>query len=806
MKTIAVILLSFISALSLLAQSDSSVSGLVTDPSGALLPHSAITITNTDTGANRATTSDSSGRYSFPQLQPGNYKLQAKSKGFSDVNVDQIRVLINTPVTLDLHVASVGQTSETVSVNADAAQINTTDATLGNAIGTKPIMDLPFEARNVVGLLSIQPGVTFFGDPTDYRSGSVNGGKSDQGNVTLDGVDVNDQQYRSAFTAVLRVTLDSVQEFRTTTTNGGADVGRTSGAQVALITKSGTNEFHGSLYEYNRNTDLSANTFFNNSDGIGRQQLNRNVFGGSIGGPVVKNRLFFFLNYEGRRDASQNSVVRTVPNALFRQGIVTYTGASGNETLTPAQVQALDPSGGGEDPAVLKILQAYPEPNDNTVGDGLNTAGYRFKSKAPLSYNTYIAKLDYQIDSAGKHVVFWRGNLQNDDYVGSAPQFPGQASASRHLENSKGFGAGYTWLATPSLVSNLRYGFTRQGYDDTGIENTPIVSLRGIDNPIANSKGLSAIIPVHDIEENLTDSLGAHTLQFGGSMRFINTKRLNFGNSFSDGNANSSWFFDQGQSLLPADAVGNTTVTERSMTDILGFVTEGDAQYNYDKSGNVLPQGQGIRRNFVDREYELYVQDAWKIKRNLTVTAGVRGSFFPPLFEANGYQTSSNISLGQWFNERGYLAENGQSQNLAPQLAFNLADSKGGHGLYPFQTHFSPRFAIAYAPEATSKLGKLLAGEPGKTSIRAGFGMFYDLFGQSLIRLADATALGFSTQLSNPANATYTGTPRYTLPTVIPAGLLPAAPAGGFPQTAPNAFAIAQGLDSALLHEYRFQL
>src|SRR5215470_12685175 len=136
------------------------------------------------------------------------------------------------------------------------------------------------------------PASLFFGDPSqrdDYRSGSVNGGKSDQGNVTLDGVDVNDQQNRAAFTSVLRVTLDSVQEFRTTTTNGGADQGRGSGAQVALVTKSGTNTLHGSLYEYHRNTLTSANDFFNNASGVQRPKLIRNVFGTSLGGPVKKN-------------------------------------------------------------------------------------------------------------------------------------------------------------------------------------------------------------------------------------------------------------------------------------------------------------------------------------------------------------------------------------------------------------------------------------------------------------------------------------------------------------------------------------
>ena len=216
------------------------MNGVVTDPTGALLPNATVTITNADNGAQRVTKSDNSGRYSFPQLQPGFYTIEAEATGFAVVKVEKFRLLVSSPLTLDVHVDTLGTTSATVEVSADSAQVNTQDATLGNAVGTKPIMELPFEARNVVGLLSIQPGVTFFGDPTDYRSGAVNGGKADQGNVTLDGVDVNDQQKRSAFTSVLRVTLDSVQEFRTTTTNAGADAGRTSGAQVTLITKSGS--------------------------------------------------------------------------------------------------------------------------------------------------------------------------------------------------------------------------------------------------------------------------------------------------------------------------------------------------------------------------------------------------------------------------------------------------------------------------------------------------------------------------------------------------------------------------------------
>jgi hypothetical protein len=201
--------------------------------------------------------------------------------------VNDVRLLVSTPSTVPI-VLEVGQVSTVVAVMAEASQVSTTDASIGNAIGDRPITQLPFEARNVVGSLSLQPGVTYLGEPDpalqpDFRSGTVNGGKSDQANVTLDGVDVNDQQNRSPFNSVLRVTLDSVQEFRTITTNAGADFGRTSGAQVNLVTKSGTNIVHGSAYEYLRNTLTSANDFFANQAGLKRAKLDRNVFGLSVG-------------------------------------------------------------------------------------------------------------------------------------------------------------------------------------------------------------------------------------------------------------------------------------------------------------------------------------------------------------------------------------------------------------------------------------------------------------------------------------------------------------------------------------------
>ncbi|MGI8741954.1 MAG: carboxypeptidase regulatory-like domain-containing protein [Bryobacteraceae bacterium] len=798
--------------LGLFGQSASSLAGTVTDPSGAMVPGATIVLADASTGAQRETVSDGSGRYSFAQVQPGTYHVTAKAKGFNDVVVSNVELLVNSPATLPIAFTKVGSVNETVAVQAETVEVNTSDASLGNAIGTRPITQLPFEGRNVVGLLSIQPGVLYLGEPApgttgDYRSGSVNGGKPDQANVTLDGVDVNDQQSRTAFTSVLRVTLDSVQEFRTITTNSGAELGRTSGAQVALITKSGTNTIHGSLYEYLRNTLTSANTFFNNEFGIPRQKLNRNVFGVSAGGPIKKNKLFYFLNWEGRRDASEGSVVRTVPNKLFRQGIFTYLTTSNQmKQLTPADIKAIDPAGIGVNPAVLKTLQSYPLPNDTTAGDALNTSGYRFNSSTPLRWNTYIAKFDYRLND--NHQIFWRGNLQNDNFANGLPQFPGDPNSTVLLENSKGYAIGYTGVLKPTLVNSFHFGYTRQGTQTTGVQTTAVDRLRGITDIHAITDGLTRIIPVYTIGDDLVWTKGAHSVSFGAIARVIRNNRTSYATAFSDALANADLLNTGGKEFLTADAK-NTSNYKRQFTNLLGLMSQLTGQFNFDLTGKVLPEGTPVFRKFADEEYEMYAQDSWKVTRGFTVTAGLRFSLLPPIYEQQGYQTSANIPLGQWFDMRGGLADQGKPQSLVPRITYNLASAPGGRPLYDTQRDWAPRLALAYSPQASGGISKFLFGGPGKSSIRAGFGMFYDLFGETLIRSQDATALGFSTSLTNPPAGTALNLPRYAGFTAVPfsSPVFPKPPAStGFPQTQPDIFQITNGVDDHLRSPYIMDL
>ena len=795
----------------------SSLTGTVADPTGAVIPNAAVSVTNTQTGAKRSDTSDTQGRFTIPQLPPGTYSLMAQAPGFNDVTIQAIELLVNSPATVNVRFEKVGSTSTSVVVEAAAAQLNTVDASLGNVITSQAIVELPSFARNVANLLSFQPGVAFFGIPNsstgvpDDRNGSVNGGRSDQSNITLDGADVNSQADRAAFTTVLRVTPDSVEEFRTTTSNGGADTGRGSGADITLVTRSGTNNLHGSLYEYRRGSETAANDFFNNRNGVARPALLINLFGTSVGGPIKRNKAFFFVNYEGRRDASATSINRTIPTENLKQGIVTYHDSSGAlRTIGPDQIKAIvDPLGVGVDQAALAVLQKYPVGNNGSLGDGLNFTGYTFNAPIHSKQDTYTAKLDYKLDNSGKESLFWRGNLQNDHAAGT-PQFPGQAPNTTTLSNNKGMAAGLTSVLRSNLVSTFRYGLTRQGGETTGILGSNYVTFRNIDPIIGTNTALQRTVPVHTFTEDLAWSHNAHDVKFGFSGRLISNTSVNYAKAYSSATTNASVIKGSGNDLVPASlglAKGDTTSYEYGMVAVLGIVTSATANYNNTTDGTIIPQGSPVVRDFVSREAELYAQDSWRIKSNFTLTYGLRLSIMPPVHEANGQQLSSNIPIGAWMDNRGAAA----AQGLSDQSAGFLSYTPNGRPYYPQHNNWQPRLGIAYSPKGSSGLSKFLFGE-GKTSIRAGAGMYYDLIGQPLAGFIASNSYGLSTSLATPPNV-YTSSqlPRFVGFNQIPSApnaplFFQAAPKPVFPVSYPNAFAIASSLDDRLKAPYTMNL
>src|SRR5262252_3384586 len=502
-----------------------SLHGKVLDSSRAVVAGASVTVSNQTQGFSRSATTPPTGEFEFLALPPGTYVLTVEQSGFKKYEQRALQLLVNVPTSVNV-VLQVGSITTQVEVSGEAPVINTEDATLGIAFGENQVKELPLEGRNVPDLLTLQPGVAYTGNrgdtsASDTRSGAVNGARSDQGNVSVDGIRVNDEGGH-AFSSVLPVTLDSVQEFRVTTSNANADEGGTSGAQIALVTKSGTNSIHGSVYEYHRNTYTSANDYFNKltelanctlpnpNDCNKAPKLIRNIFGASVGGPVKKDRLFLFMNYEGTRRAEQTvSSGEEVPSAAMRDGVLQYLctlnpggslntsqcpggpnfavlGKSG-QTYTPApgyfalgfqQLQQIDPQHAGPNAAAMSYFQTLPAPNSNVSGDGVNYQGFVFASPTHETQNVYIARADYNITQDGKQRLYVMGALRNDSSDacgGCQPYFPGQLPQGQTVYYNKGLIANYSAVIRPNLMSSFRYGFVRESFGTLGNSNQPWV-------------------------------------------------------------------------------------------------------------------------------------------------------------------------------------------------------------------------------------------------------------------------------------------------------------------------------------------
>jgi hypothetical protein len=769
-----------------------TVRGTVTDQQGNVVTGATVTITDVSKNFTRTQTTSGEGGYSFAAVPPGTYRVEVEAQGFKKAAVPAIQALVDTPIDVDVQL-EVGLSTETITITGSAeAPINTTDATLGTAFESRRISQLPLNARNVVGLLSLQPGVT--------RDGYVSGSRADQANVMLDGVDVNEQQAGldivtgEAFASVLRSTPDSLQEFRVTTTNPNTDQGRSSGAQVSLVTKSGTNEFHGSLYHYHRNTVTTANDFFNNAAGVERPQLLRNIFGGSIGGPIKRDKLFFFGTYEGFREATATSVLRQVPLPTLGQGIVRYRTESGESDPscpagTPAGVRCLNVAqindaytavngvSPGVNPAALAALAAaaarYPA-NDSGAGDGLNTSGFRFNASTPSRLNTYIARFDANLTD--RQSLFVRGNYQWDHVTNAVYGGPDCFSGGDFIQcfpdtppltiwnHPVGLAVGHTWTASNSVVNRFSYGFTRSAFTNQGDSTDNLQTFRFIFRPRGFKRTLSRTTPVHNFVEDLSWIKGNHTMQMGGNVRLIANNRTSFAASFDNAITNPSFYDCSGFSVIldnencsefifPDVRGGAETDLRDALTAVIGRFSQFGAGLVYDQGGALQPVGTPTVRSFATQEYELYWQDSWRWRPNFTLNYGVRWSTSTPVYERRGFQVKPSQSLGEFFRRRVESAGQGVPYNelITVDLAGKANDRPGFYE--QDWNNFAPSVSFAWSPDfGDNFLGRLL-GRNGKSVIRGGYRLTYDRIGSQLAVTFDLnTALGFSAAPGVSAN------------------------------------------------------
>ena len=772
----------------------SAVRGTVTDPQGRTVAGAEVTLTNPATGNVRSMKTTESGGFNFDLIIPGTYRLEVVAKGFKKDTVNDVRALIGKPSEATVQL-EVGTANESIEVTASTAGflVNSQDASLGNNIVFEQITQLPLNAKDVSGLLTLQPGAT--------KEGYVTGARADQSNVTLDGVDINSAQ--SANTAlpgntnsltigslsssildltagpVLRLNSEATEEFRVTTANGNANQGRSSGSQINLVTKSGTNAFHGSAFENYRPKGLEANDWFNNHAGVGRENLNRHVFSGGLGGPIIKDKLFFFYNFEGTHIRQSRSVVRVVPLAQspdpdpLRSGNLgtgmihySYCADPNCDTTAIASLDAgqlaqvfpnvIDPVSGQLNPAAQAVfadaITKYPT-NDTTVGDQLNTGGFRFNAPTPVNLNEHVAKFDLNLTK--NQTASLRLTVQNDRQTQEA-WLPGSI-APTIWSHPWGLAAGHTWTIGQNWVNNFRYGLTRQAFTQGGDSNGNDITFRFVFQQDNHTHALSRVTPVHNFTDDVSWIHGNHSIQFGTNIRAISNSRTSFANAFDQAFTNPSWYAGGGdnesgafQAYLNAhnlpgggDNLISTSQVQNAATALIGRLNDYAGNFTFKKDGTLFAPGNPSTRNFATQAYDFYLQDSWKVAPNLTITYGLRYALERPVYEKNGYEVRPQVPLSTYFANRLAAAANGQN-DIEPVVVDLSGPANHGKPLYDWDyKNFQPRVAFAWTP----------AGANGKSVLRGGFALTTDYYGQALAVDFDLNnTLGFTSQSQITAN------------------------------------------------------
>jgi hypothetical protein len=821
----------FTSATAMVAQTNTTgLSGTIFDPSGALVPGATVTLSNSATGLIKMDTTKTRGEFSFDQLPPGTYLVNISSSGFAE-QVQKVQLLVATPLRLNFHL-TVGSV-EVVNVEATSATVNATDATLGKPFDSTQVRDLPYLANNTLSLLALQPGVVSFGatnstGATDIRSGVIDGARQDQTNLTLDGVDNNEANTGFGFGAVLRTTRDSVQEFRVVTSNANADSGRSSGAQVSLVTKSGTNTFHGSAYEYYRDPALAGNDWFNKQSQLNSGKPNiaakilQHTYGASLGMPIIKDKLFFFGAYEGYKQATNSIVSETVPLASYKAGNIVYVNPAGSAatttTLTPAQIAAIDPAcfaaskistigggcpaGPGVNKNILSYIANYPTSNASGGDGGYNTGAFTFTSPAPISQITNIARFDYNITP--KQIVFVRGNLQGDNSL-AAVTVQGGVPNSKTYDNTRGLAAGHIWTLNDHMTNNFRYGWVRYGDHVQGAVTGPYITFAEFTIQTPTSTSTTVVEDTNNFADDFTINKGRHTITLGVNDRLLYNIRSNTANIYNHAQINKTHLLvgsvaGTGQSLDPTALYGPVnssfkTSYDNAVINLAGVITWGYGVYNFKiANGQLVPIGTGIapQRDYHSLEQEYYVQDQWRVTPRLTLTGGLRWSYLGVPYEIYGQEVAPTSPVLTFFANRVAGMNSGTPYNVRTQTT-TAGSANGKPNFWSAQkSNFAPTLSFAYAPD-------------NKMSVRGGFRLAFDHFGEGVVNQFDAGgAFGLAGTVANGPNANIDTYPRYVNQTTQPTGIVPTLPTGGtFPTQYPDGFGSEYySIDSTLKTPY----
>ena len=728
-----------------------SISGTLKDPSGAVIPGATVIATNTAQGIQTKTTTDDKGVYNFPSLTVGRYNLQAEAPGFKVAKRNDLVVDLDSALQIDLSMEMIEKIEE-VTVLENSVQIETASSQVGEVVTTRQMTAIALNGRSYTDLLALQPGITpmstqqpdsvvMAGSTVAIQpSGALNPGnqsisgqREDMNGFLVNGADVKELQNGGT---LIIPNIDSLDEFRVLTNNFDAQYGNYGGGIVNAVTKAGSNGLHGTGFEFLRNTDLDARDYFSPDRDVFRQ----NQFGGAIGGPIKKNAVFFFGDYQGTRSTQGiSSGLLSVPSLADRagnlsdqassltgtvsgpylanllQGKLGYGVTSGESYYTPGCntssecvfPNAIIPQRAWSAPA-QNLLHYIPAPND---GPGIFTTG----AQAQVLRDD---KASFRVDASSKRMGMLTAYYFFDDFTVNNPYPTGQGGASVPGFNALNFGrgqlftVGHTKTFGPAAVNEIRVSFMRsantvgqpqggvgpslasQGFQ-TGVGTPGIVPLlpkiEGIENVIFNSfvmgvpiTNLAQANNTYGLSENFSKVLGLHTFKFGfsGSYEQVNVN--------PNPTANGSFLF---------------AGTETGL-DFADFLIGVDSNFNQAQSGAFYER---------HKYWALFAQDSWKIRPNLTLNYGVRMDYME--YWTEKYNQFPTFVLGQ------------QSQ-VYPQAPLGVVyptDTGVLRTIAPSAAKWAPRIGLAWSPNKSDGiLGKIIGG-PGKTSIRAGFGMFYSI-------------------------------------------------------------------------------
>ncbi len=740
------------------------ITGRLNDSSGAVISGAKVGVTNEKTGIGRETLSNNEGYYTIPLLPPGEYRISVRKDGFKPLV--QVNVILNVEQVARLDFTmQPGELSETVTITSDAPLMNTETSSVGQVVDNKTVVTLPLNGRNYSQLAVLAPGATPNPGSRTEDGFSLNGNRLFQNSYQVDGADNNNYIFGvdTNTTQALRPSVDAIQEFKVETANYSAEYGRAAGGVISVAIKSGTNDLHGSAFEFLRNDALDATNFFANRNRLRKPPLRYNQFGGTVGGPVWKDHTFFFFSYQGTRIRSSDTAVVTVPTADQRRGIFGTTniydpanvvnGARVQFENNTIPVSRMDPVG-------LKLAALYPNPNQPGAVNN-----YASIQRQTDDANQYDVRGDHSFDPA--HKVFARYSRSDRGRIRSsifAAPGNGGAFATQPLNQMPqawSVAGGYTWVVSASAVNELRINYTKNDseqlalapkslYEEFGIKGVPAFDgLTGLPTiNVTNYTGLGdrTFAPnpkqakMFQISDGFSLTKGEHGMKFGGEFWQL------LGYAGTSNTARGSLTFNgQFTSRVPGTGIGN------AIADLLLGQTS-NAQLTTRQIVNMESQNYGV-----------YLNDNWKISPRLTLNLGLRYEFMTRFVERDNRHASFDLNPGSPTYGTVVLARDGSHR------AQTFSD--------PDRNNFAPRLGFAW--KVTDKM-----------VVRGGGGIFYGGFGYY--------AVGQTTAASPPffLNITY--------PTATTAAVSSLVLANGFPADALSLSRVVNPATGAQLYNYPF--